>query len=227
MTCPHTLSLGAYVLGAVSAAEREAIDRHLDECAACRAELVGLAPLPGLLSRVSADDVDGEPAPDAPPPELPSRPRRRRPAFRHRWVLAIASACLLVLAVAAGGLFLPGSRHPETSAATVVLAGTDATTGVRATARATTQPWGSGVSLRLLYVQPRAHCRLVVNARDGAKEVAGSWVANSSLDDTAIPGASSLRLNDIASMDVYTSTGKRLVHLTPEGSAPTSTRTGD
>lgn len=223
MTCSHTLSLGAYVLGAVSAAEREFLDRHLEECVTCRAELVGLAPLPGLLSRVSADDLDGEPAPDAPPPQLPPRPRRRMPAIRHRWVLAIASACVLVLAVAAGGLFLPGSRHPETTAATVVLSGTDADTGVRGTARATAQPWGSGVSLRLLYVQPRAHCRLVVNARDGSKAVAGSWVANSHLDDTDIPGASSVPLDDIASMDVYTTSGKRLVHLTPTSSAPTRT----
>lgn len=226
MTCSHSLSLGAYVLGAVSAAERDAIDRHLGECEACRAELVSLAPLPGLLSRVSAEDVVGEPVADTPPPELPARPRTRRWALRHGWVLAIASACLLILAVAAGGLFLPGSRHPETTAATVVLAGSDAATGVRATARATAQPWGSGVRLRLQYVQLRAHCRLVVNARNGTTEVAGSWVANARLDDTDIPGASSLRVNEISSMDVYTSAGKRLVHLTPTASTPTSTRTG-
>lgn len=80
--------------------------------------------------------------------------------------------------------------------------------------------------LRLQYVQLRAHCRLMVNARNGTTEVAGSWVATSRLDDTDIPGASSLRLNEISSMDVYTSTGRRLVHLTPGGSAPTTTRTG-
>lgn len=225
MTCQYRVQLGAYVLGAVSVAERESIDRHLGECEACRAELVGLAPLPGLLSRVSADDLDGvagvagEPLADAPAQEFPQKPRPRRPP-RRWWTLAIAGACLLILAVAAGGLILPGSRHPETTAATVVLAGSDATSGVRATARATAQPWGSGVRLRLQYVQLRAHCRLVVNARNGSREVAGSWVANSRLDNTDIPGASSLGLDEIASMDVYTNTDKPLVHLTPTGSAP-------
>lgn len=225
MMCDRTVQLGAYVLGAVSAAERESIDKHLDECKICRAELVGFAPLPGLMRRVSADDVDAvadEAVADMPPPELPQKLPPRRPA-RRWWVLAIASACLLILAVAVGGLILPGSRHPETTAATVVLAGDDATTGVKATARATARPWGSGVRLRLQYVQLRAHCSLVVNARNGTTEVAGSWVANSRIDDTDIPGASSLSLNDIASMDVYTNTGKRLVHLTPSGSAPMRT----
>lgn len=223
MTCEHTVQLGAYVLGAVSAVEREWIDRHLGECETCRAELVGLAPLPGLLSRVPAEDVAGEPAVKAPPPEISSRPRPRRSVSRRGWVFAFAGACLLVLAVAAAGLFLPGSRHPETTAAAVVLTGSDATSGVRGTAKATAQPWGTGVRLRLQYVQLRAHCRLVVNARNGTTEVAGSWVANSSIEDTDIPGASSLRLNEIASMDVYTTTGKRLVHLTPTGSGPTRT----
>ncbi|MBO0892557.1 MAG: zf-HC2 domain-containing protein, partial [Acidothermales bacterium] len=153
--CERSVQLGAYVLGAVSAAERESIERHLGECEACQAEVVGLAPLPGLLGRVSADDVAGEPVADTPPPDLPSKAPSRRPGFRRRWVLAIAAACLLVLAVAVGGLILPGSRHPETTAATVVLAGSDVTTGVRATARATPQPWGSGVRLRLQYVQLR------------------------------------------------------------------------
>lgn len=226
MSCDQSVLLGAYLLGAVSATERESLDRHLNECKICQAELVGLAPLPGLLSRVSVEDLEDEPAAELPPPELPARPRRRGWMPRRRWVFAMATACLLILAVAVGGLILPGSRHPETSPATAVLTGSDATTGVRGTATVTARRWGTGVSLRLQYVQLSAHCRLVVNTRNGTSEVAGSWVATSRLDDTDIPGASSVRLNQIASMDVYTSTGKRLVHLSPKGSGPGPTRTG-
>jgi anti-sigma factor RsiW len=226
MSCSQSVLLGAYLLGAVSPTERESVERHLDECEICRAEIVGLAPLPGLLSRVSVEDIAEQPVEETPPPDLPPRPRHRSPMLRRRWVFAIMGACLLMLAVAVGGLILPGSRHPETSAATAVLTGSDASSGVRGTATVTARRWGSGVSLRLQYVQLSAHCRLVVNARNGTKEVAGSWVATSRLDDTAIPGASSVQLNQIASMDVYTSTGKRLVHLIPNGSGSGATRTG-
>jgi anti-sigma factor RsiW len=52
------LELGVYVLGAIGAADRSAVDAHLACCAHCRDELAELAGLPGLLSRVTADDAD-------------------------------------------------------------------------------------------------------------------------------------------------------------------------
>ncbi|SDC64715.1 anti-sigma factor family protein [Actinokineospora iranica] len=58
MTCKHTLSLGAYLLGALDPAERSAFEAHLTGCAACRGELVQLAPLPGLLHRISPEDFE-------------------------------------------------------------------------------------------------------------------------------------------------------------------------
>jgi len=52
------LDLGVYLLGAIGTADRGAVDAHLASCAACRDELVQLACLPGLLSRVTADDAE-------------------------------------------------------------------------------------------------------------------------------------------------------------------------
>jgi anti-sigma factor RsiW len=52
------LELGVYVLGAIGAADRTAVDAHLVCCADCRDELAELAGLPGLLSRVTANDAD-------------------------------------------------------------------------------------------------------------------------------------------------------------------------
>jgi predicted anti-sigma-YlaC factor YlaD len=52
------LDLGVYLLGAIGTADRSAVDAHLASCAACRDELVQLAGLPGLLSRVTADDAE-------------------------------------------------------------------------------------------------------------------------------------------------------------------------
>lgn len=52
MKCPQTLEVGAYVLGALVPAERDAFEKHLGECAICREEVAELAVLPGLLGRI-------------------------------------------------------------------------------------------------------------------------------------------------------------------------------
>jgi anti-sigma factor RsiW len=55
MVCPRTIAIGAYVLGALDRREFAELAAHLELCATCRAELVRLAPLPGLLSRLPAE----------------------------------------------------------------------------------------------------------------------------------------------------------------------------
>jgi hypothetical protein len=51
------LELGVYVLGAIGAADRSAVDAHVLWCADCRGELAELAGLPRLLSLAAADDA--------------------------------------------------------------------------------------------------------------------------------------------------------------------------
>jgi anti-sigma factor RsiW len=51
------LSLGAYVLGALSRADRALVDAHLRTCADCRAERGSLNMLPGLLAQISESEV--------------------------------------------------------------------------------------------------------------------------------------------------------------------------
>ena len=48
---------GVYVLGALSPTERREFERHLEECAECRNDVIWLAGLRGLLSRLSASDL--------------------------------------------------------------------------------------------------------------------------------------------------------------------------
>ena len=71
MDCPETrLSLGVYVLGAIDPAERALVDAHLATCRDCRDELAGLAGLPALLARVSAEEafaLAGDRRPGTPP----------------------------------------------------------------------------------------------------------------------------------------------------------------
>src|SRR3954453_2591225 len=79
MTCSNTVTLGAYLLGALDPQERFEFEAHLGSCDTCRAELVRLAPLPGMLNQISLDDFsDGLPPspfedmhPTAPVPGLP------------------------------------------------------------------------------------------------------------------------------------------------------------
>ena len=85
MTCPRTVALGAYVLGALEREERARLEAHLETCPICRDELDRLAPLPGLLSRLTLDEAQmldtAEPLPaeldpagpqpaESPPPPL-------------------------------------------------------------------------------------------------------------------------------------------------------------
>jgi hypothetical protein len=96
----------AYVLGALSAAERQEYEEHLEQCASCRGAVAELAGVPGLLAQVPAHEAlsmsapDGEPLAQPPAslmPELPQEPvARRRP-----WLVpAVAAASALVI----GGL---------------------------------------------------------------------------------------------------------------------------
>jgi predicted lipoprotein with Yx(FWY)xxD motif len=66
--------LGVYLTGAIAPADRAVVVRHLAACADCRAELAGLAGLPGLLRRPpvhAAAQALGrdDPAPDNTAPE--------------------------------------------------------------------------------------------------------------------------------------------------------------
>ncbi|MEV0950759.1 zf-HC2 domain-containing protein [Promicromonospora sp. NPDC050249] len=119
----------AYVLGALSPSDRRAYERHLTECAACRAAVAELAGMPGLLSTLTAGhaealvaevptaglsdgvgpapyDVDPELAPVVSLTSLAGAARRSR--TRRRSLLAVAASALVV-AGAIGGSTLAGS----------------------------------------------------------------------------------------------------------------------
>ena len=72
-SCPLAHSDAAYVLGALSPAERLEYERHLPTCASCRRSVAQLAGMPGLLARVPVESVE-EPivAEPVPPTVLPA-----------------------------------------------------------------------------------------------------------------------------------------------------------
>lgn len=97
----HALS-GAYAVDAVDDLERAAFERHLEECAACRAEVAGLREAAGLLTETTTAEppaglraavLAGIGSIRPLPPEVPvARPRRRRTT---QWLGAAAAAVVL------------------------------------------------------------------------------------------------------------------------------------
>jgi hypothetical protein len=64
VTCRRTVALGAYLLGALDPADRSEFEEHLNTFPTCQAELLRLAPLPGLLQRLTPEDYDAIEAED-------------------------------------------------------------------------------------------------------------------------------------------------------------------
>jgi hypothetical protein len=130
----------AYVLGALSPAERREFEEHLASCPSCQAAVSELAALPGLLAQLPPDDaamlsladetVAGSPETPAlsgvqtdvieqgPPPSLLPKMIKKVRTRRRRMVAAIAgiaAAVLLVIgSIAVGAGLLPlGPDGPQ------------------------------------------------------------------------------------------------------------------
>ncbi len=214
MTCPVTVHLGVYALGAADAAERVLVESHLPSCQVCRAELARLEPLPGLLARVPASLLPADPPP-ARHERAPlitawkTRARRARPSAR-RWqgVTAMAAAAVLGASV---GIWLgrPAANSPPTA---ITLSGANPVTHVRVTVTLTATSWGTSIRLQALGLPLNQSCRLIIRSRAGATEIVGAWDAWRS-GPVSIPASAAWRPADIVSLRVATAT-RSLVTVT-------------
>ena len=118
MTDPFRHDAAPYVLGALTPEERYAFEQHLETCTSCDADVRDFAGLPGLLARISDQDVPmvGEERAESDPPgraqaaaphlllpALLGEVHRRRRTARWRVVAAgLVAACLAVLGVVVG-----------------------------------------------------------------------------------------------------------------------------
>jgi anti-sigma factor RsiW len=219
MTCPLTIDLGAYLLGALDPAEDERLREHLRGCPECRAEHELLRGLPGRLGLLAPHDLDGlgttEPS-TAPFGGFLRRagedPRRRS---RRRVSVGLSAAAAVLAAAVAGGVGVTGGSPPAPGPITVAAA--NEVSQVRASARLTSHGWGTQVALRLSGVAPGQRCVLVARARDGRRETAASWVA--AYDGTAhIQGTTAIPRDQLGRLDIVTASGRRLLTI------PTTTR---
>ncbi|HEX4654496.1 MAG TPA: zf-HC2 domain-containing protein [Mycobacteriales bacterium] len=175
LTCHDaTLALGAYVVGALDPRERADVEAHLGHCPMCRDELALLAPLPGLLSRLTIEEaVTGPPPVDDAMLErlLGSLAGERRVASHRRWLAAAAAVVVLAGGTTAGVAMFHSMnathwQHVSASAGPIHM-GVDIEPGAT----------GTALQLSLRGVPSGERCRLVAIADDGSRDFAGSWEA--------------------------------------------------
>lgn len=230
MRCPETRSIGAYLLGSLDPAEHLELEQHITECAICRQELVEVAHLPGLLHRLTLEDVSPQTAAQSPmpgatasidPPSLPdattaitsARSWLRRHLTRSRTGLVAAIIGMVLIAGAMACRELLAEPGQQASSGVTTWSATNAAGGIDTTARLASQPWGTDIRLRMEDLPPGQTCKLVVRARTGPAETAGWWSTNYEAQLT-VPASTSIPLSDIDRVDVIRSDNIVLATLT-------------
>ncbi len=217
----HT-DVGAYALGLLEAADRQAFEEHLAGCPACQAELAELSGMKGLLTGI--DPVDA-PADEPTQAEVTDLVRRRAESQRRRvrWqsvVAAAAAVVLLAVGVGVGLATAPGSPAPTAQplatltvhqSATAV--GTNSQTGVSGVAALVSKPFGTQVTVNLKMKGP-LECRLIAVSKTGERTVIATWfvppVDFGSAKHPAplhIQGWTTIKTGDLARIEVDRLTG--------------------
>ena len=224
MRCEHEHDDGAYVLGALSPAERMAYERHLATCSFCREAVRDIATLPDLLSRLDAAEF----AKLVDPSLSADQPRRRAPARRvdpagrrqnHKAlpvrILSCAAAALLVALVSVGVIAWSRGSSPTTppSGPAVAMTAVAANPPVTATVRLTSTSGGTRVEVVCTYdknAKDSETFAVVATGSDGDKEQIGSWVATPGAV-FRMPGVTHFALGSISRLELVQSDGKALL----------------
>ncbi len=237
------LALGSYLTGALGPAARAELDDHLRGCDPCRAELVELAALPGLLGRLGPAQLGVDPFGSSPFGSgqlgsipvgvVPVRPsdgllsgllaearqiedRSRRRLRRLR----VATAAVAVAAVAAVAFAAaPSLARTATPGTSYLLRAEAPSTSLAGRVTLLAKPWGTEVALSLQGLPARESCKAVVTGVHGQRTTIGYWSATP--DHIArVDVASDLSPAQLASLTVQTVSGAPLlgVSLTRPGS---------
>lgn len=203
----------AYVMGALSPAERHAFEAHLADCPRCAQAVAELAGLPAMLDRVPLERVLQPGADHDPPPDLllgslikAARAQRRRESMRLVAVGAVAAAVVAVAVAVGVGV---SRDEPERPGATVAMSAVRPVP-VTGTLHMTRADWGTSVSLVCRWVGPTAGTdadarktyRLVAVPRDGSEsQTLAQWSVLPGQDAT-VEGSTDLTIDRIARIEL-------------------------
>lgn len=175
--------LGAYLLGALSAEERVALEAHLEGCAGCRAERDDLLPVAGMLGdlrRSAPQAARAEPVPAGLDARVLTRLEREgahelRTAWARRAGLAVlagaAAAAVLVL-----GLAITDDGPAEVAVPTEPVELVVSDDDVDADAALINHTWGVEVRLTASGFDDGRRYRVVIVGTDGRRHPAGAFV---------------------------------------------------
>lgn len=221
----------AYVLGALSSAERREYEAHLETCGRCRTAVAEISGMPALLAMLDAGDVEALASEEAPPPLRPElrqqvidrvRWRRRRGRILTMSAVGVAAAMLAVGLVIAIRPEMVGLQTGTTEVTAQNLPMTKvADTPFSATVALNGFAWGTRIDMACSYGQwsgggaaPPSNLGMVVVGRDGSRSQVATWLGLSGA--TALPsGNTPLPVADIASVElVSVETGAVLLERT-------------
>jgi len=201
-------SLGSYLMASLDPADRAEVEAHLRTCGSCREELASYAGLPGLMSRLSREEVVREVL--LPPPSLllsllAAVEQQRFTEARRLWRWRTGAGAALV-AASAGAIVLVGvpgggpSRVAFTAAAGQVASGDLAVVD---------KPWGTALHLRVRVPDAPSYVAWAVDA-SGHRTVAASWgrTPGGRMD---VDGATALHGRSLISIVVTTEAGAALL----------------
>jgi len=231
VSCPFAHDDAAYVLGALSPAERVEFERHLPGCDDCARAVRELAGLPGLLGRVDASVLE-RPLAEDPVPDtlLPALSREVRRARRRRTGVVAGLAAAAVIATVPVVAWQVGGGDPSTpdlpgasaGPAGVVAEAMDpvADVPVRASLTLEQVTWGTRLGLTCTYdpdtvddeLPWEVDFTLFVRTRDGRIEQVGSWRSVGGTTMRLSAGTAASR-EDIASVEVRTPDGRVALKL--------------
>lgn len=217
----------AYVLGALSPAERRAYEEHLGSCAACACAVRELAGLPGLLAQVDravlATTTDVPAVPDT---LLPGLVREARRARRRRlaWTLGGSAAAVLIAVTGVtvwsqGGPESPGPEETVEVAPSREMRQVGQST-LAASVAMEQVAWGTRLELTCTYVgsggaydaAPAPAYALAVRTRDGEWQQVATWRAVPGRSVT-VSAATAAERAQIASVEVRTTSGRPVLEL--------------
>jgi hypothetical protein len=208
----------AYVLGALDADDRRAYERHLADCPACSAALAEFAGLPGILSKLPAEDAvalladddvtlgaddhlrDGVHTPGLVQRLAVAASRRRR---RVRFGILGAAIAVVALITVGGVVYTAGQTPVGSTVAMVPLQQHVITASMSVTQKAwgtrfdwsCSYPGGTGI-----YSSPVSY-DLVVVQKSGARSVVATWTS-AGPHAAGLSASSDIAYGDIGSVEI-------------------------
>jgi hypothetical protein len=227
MRCEHEHDDGAYVLGALSPAERAGYERHLAGCSFCREAVADIAVLPGLLGRLDAAEFAKllDPTLSTPAPERNRMPAlvtaaqtTRRKQRRVRVLSTVLAAAVVALLVGVGTVFWMGGRvtsPPATPGPMVAMTPIDEDIPVSADLSLTGTSGGTKVNLACVYRRNPEYrksytVRLVAYGPDNEADSMGSWVAAPGKEFT-MSGVTHFPLGTLSRLELVRNDGQALL----------------